>query len=466
MKIFICEACNLLFNQANRKPMYLSCGDVICQECLHFKLKQLSNNEQYFLCPGDEQHQIQKDSNFIKNLHLLKHMSSSDFLNMQCDMHQDKLVEKYCRYTQKLMCNECILSCNHSLQSEGHLKVTRKGIENYAQSVIPKLQDLLERIQSLIMNFINFKNKDKLFLGSDIVKMANQVKEIFTIGAIKQIQQPQQERIQQKEESKSIDESDDSTTSKPSHFYEECLDIETYLEKSSDNEHQVVQINTTIQSKNQQEQEEESKTQEIKQEQIPKQKLALNQLEADPYYANYRKLVDFQITTQEVFLVRDKILDQKFLRFQMIYKGTRDGFSSKVFHQFCNTQGPTISFILNEFGYVFGGYASVHWNSNNQYVSDDKAFLFSLTRKSKHLVNAQVAHATFHKDTHGWTQGGSHDLHISSDCNINSDSYSNLGHTFQVPDGYVYGQENTRQYLVGGLKFKVIEIEVYRVLYV
>ena len=34
--------------------------------------------------------------------------------------------------------------------------------------------------------------------------------------------------------------------------------------------------------------------------------------------------------------------------------------------------------------------------------------------------------------------GGGNDLNIFDDCNINSESYSELGHSYESPNGYAY----------------------------
>ncbi len=34
--------------------------------------------------------------------------------------------------------------------------------------------------------------------------------------------------------------------------------------------------------------------------------------------------------------------------------------------------------------------------------------------------------------------GGGHDLYISDNCNIQSDCYSSLGHTYKCPGGYEF----------------------------
>lgn len=61
----------------------------------------------------------------------------------------------------------------------------------------------------------------------------------------------------------------------------------------------------------------------------------------------------------------------------LIYRGSRDGYTSKAFHDKCDNQGPTISIIRNDLKYVFGGFANASWNSyGNTYSGDGTSFLF------------------------------------------------------------------------------------------
>ena len=45
--------------------------------------------------------------------------------------------------------------------------------------------------------------------------------------------------------------------------------------------------------------------------------------------------------------------------------------------------------------------------------------------------------------------GGGDDLYISNDCNINTSSGSNLGHSYELPNGYTYGSTEAKNYLAG-----------------
>ncbi|CAF1460978.1 unnamed protein product [Didymodactylos carnosus] len=67
-------------------------------------------------------------------------------------------------------------------------------------------------------------------------------------------------------------------------------------------------------------------------------------------------------------------------RWILMYKGTRDGFTPTRFHQACDGKGPTITvFQSQQGGYLFGGYTSIPWSSQNAVKADSKAFLFTLT---------------------------------------------------------------------------------------
>ncbi len=63
----------------------------------------------------------------------------------------------------------------------------------------------------------------------------------------------------------------------------------------------------------------------------------------------------------------------------LLYRPTRDGFTSQAFHSKCDGKGNTITIIKNNLNYVFGGYASSAWNRSGS-INDPNAFLFSLRR--------------------------------------------------------------------------------------
>ena len=70
--------------------------------------------------------------------------------------------------------------------------------------------------------------------------------------------------------------------------------------------------------------------------------------------------------------------------FELLYRGTRDGFASTQFHKLCDNKGPTVTLAKSNFGQVFGGYASVSWQSFGGVMNDQEAFLFSVSKVTKH----------------------------------------------------------------------------------
>jgi hypothetical protein len=53
-------------------------------------------------------------------------------------------------------------------------------------------------------------------------------------------------------------------------------------------------------------------------------------------------------------------------------------------------------------------------------------------------------------------------MYISDNANSNHSSYTNLGDTYQPPEGYQYFTPQTKALLAGIYKFTPTEIEVFR----
>ena len=51
-------------------------------------------------------------------------------------------------------------------------------------------------------------------------------------------------------------------------------------------------------------------------------------------------------------------------KMELLYRGTRDGSESTIFHNKCDNKGPTICLCQNEKDNIFGGYASISWESS------------------------------------------------------------------------------------------------------
>lgn len=154
---------------------------------------------------------------------------------------------------------------------------------------------------------------------------------------------------------------------------------------------------------------------------------------------------------------------------ELLFKGSIDGFTAKAFHQLCDNKGPTIALIRDTKGNIFGGFTSLFYNSSCEFVRDPNAFLFSLTKKSKHPVKSNSYRSIFMNEEYLMIFGCG-DLVISDLCNVNQDekkqSFSRFGQE------YDFGSENPNPpnnpediltYLTGGFNFVVDEIEVFKI---
>ena len=72
-----------------------------------------------------------------------------------------------------------------------------------------------------------------------------------------------------------------------------------------------------------------------------------------------------------------------YYEFQLLTRGSRDGFTSKTFHKMCDSKGPTVTVLrLKNESSILGGYNPLNWESKggiSENTSD--SFIFSLDRE-------------------------------------------------------------------------------------
>ncbi|KXJ08368.1 BTB/POZ domain-containing protein KCTD21 [Exaiptasia diaphana] len=67
-------------------------------------------------------------------------------------------------------------------------------------------------------------------------------------------------------------------------------------------------------------------------------------------------------TAQRIYLSAIHGEDQKFKKCTLLYRGSRDGWASSIFHSKCDSfSGPTMVVIKSTGGYIFGGYTEQSW---------------------------------------------------------------------------------------------------------
>jgi hypothetical protein len=155
----------------------------------------------------------------------------------------------------------------------------------------------------------------------------------------------------------------------------------------------------------------------------------------------------------------------------LIYRGSRDGFSSKAFHSKCDGIPRTLTVIKATTGNVFGGYTKQAWTSKPVYVRDPNAFIFSLVNKKDKPFKTRCSkkyarYAMACNGSDGPSFGGNNelrrDIFIASNSNANMESYSNFNFTYKHAEYPAYKEtDESKTILAGTHKFQTVEIEVF-----
>ena len=150
----------------------------------------------------------------------------------------------------------------------------------------------------------------------------------------------------------------------------------------------------------------------------------------------------------------------------LLYRGTRDGTSSEVFHEKCDDKGPTLCLYKNDVGNIFGGYAAISWKKNGGTQSAKDSFIFTLTnifdieptKFSDKNTNKNVHHVSNYGPSFGEHNS---DISIYEDF-LKIDSYSNF------PEQYYDTIGRGKSIFTGDTdsskkEFRIKEIEVFKV---
>ncbi|XP_020896631.1 uncharacterized protein LOC110235508 [Exaiptasia diaphana] len=153
------------------------------------------------------------------------------------------------------------------------------------------------------------------------------------------------------------------------------------------------------------------------------------------------------------------------MRWVPCYQSILHGWASRTFHSKCDGKGPTITIIkVNK--YIFGGYTDVSWHTRNTYSKSVNSFLFSFVNKDNlkpfkmEVVKSQ--YAICGRSIYGPLFGGGHDMVISDNAGSNTNSWTNLGHSYALIKGYTYTSTKAQNLLAGSYNFQPDEVEVFR----
>lgn len=178
--------------------------------------------------------------------------------------------------------------------------------------------------------------------------------------------------------------------------------------------------------------------------------------------------------------ILEDYLDENRKKWSLIYKASRDGYSSKTFHQKCDYSQETLVIIERDNGFIFGGYTKNNWrgkerntnNYNNNYCydsyyynqtqttpcckNDNSAFIFSLKNIVGIPFKASVTRhdeAIYCDDNCGPCFG--QEIRISNDCRRGS---SCLFAYYNIKD---IDQKILTVPIAGNENFQIKDIEVF-----
>ena len=149
------------------------------------------------------------------------------------------------------------------------------------------------------------------------------------------------------------------------------------------------------------------------------------------------------------------------VKFELLWKGSRDGFKAATFHSKCDGKGATVTVIKSQHDQIFGGFTSESWGfagtGDPKDKKDPTAFIYSLTKKGKY---AQQKNDNSILDNPNWGPMFGYDrwydIIIYDNCNM-SDNWCIANCTYQLPPGA------KDDFLAGSKWYTVKEIEVYAV---
>lgn len=168
------------------------------------------------------------------------------------------------------------------------------------------------------------------------------------------------------------------------------------------------------------------------------------------------------LLTQEDQMQLNRFYGNENQKWNLIYKGTRDGFNIDDFHRCSDSQGPTMTIIQSLDNYLFGGFTSISWNFHQgakSAVEDATAFLFTLTNPQgispkKYPIKSSGEHAVIPNAMA--PTFGQYDICLYPNSNLNSQSYIHFPTNYQDTTGKGYLT------FTGSTSFTTTDIEIYR----
>jgi hypothetical protein len=166
-----------------------------------------------------------------------------------------------------------------------------------------------------------------------------------------------------------------------------------------------------------------------------------------------------------IFLEFPKLFeDFKDKQFILLWRGGRDGFGARQFHNRCNAHSNTLTVILDTKGNIFGGFTPLKWNSMSCTKGDPtlKSFLFTLRNPHNFPARRFVLKAEAKDRAMSCSVDAGPcfcDIGVADNCNANTVSYTQHFGLCYTNDTGLKGET----FFTGSKNFQVKEIEVFEI---
>ena len=155
-----------------------------------------------------------------------------------------------------------------------------------------------------------------------------------------------------------------------------------------------------------------------------------------------------------------RILNNQDIKYNLVYKASKNGDDSKSFHKKCDNIGPNISIIKTKKGIVFGGFTVENWGGDGD-KKDDNAFCFNMNFQ-KIYKNSEGFNALDTSSTYliCFNSGiGASIIEVPNKC------LNHEGNTCQTCESKFIGMKKNYEINNYERYFKVDDLEVFEIKY-
>ncbi|RGB29255.1 BTB/POZ domain-containing protein [Rhizophagus diaphanus] len=122
----------------------------------------------------------------------------------------------------------------------------------------------------------------------------------------------------------------------------------------------------------------------LKKEELSKQNFVFILQDITNELNRFKYLYDFLILFNIIIRITKRQRREIIYNFTLLVRGSRDGFSKKIFHEYCDDKGPTITIVhVKNSNEILGGFNPFNWESwksNKGFIETKESFIFSLDR--------------------------------------------------------------------------------------